>query len=368
MKIVHILHELKFSGAEIMYVDAAPVFQKKGCELLVVASAPQLGDFAPYFERAGYKVFHKPFPRLKNYWGRIKYYKMFVKFIKDEDIDVVHIHSHGSMWGMSLCAWIANKKSVKTFHAIFPTSWYSYFYHCLLRWSSKKIFKCKFQSIGDSVHDHELNLYANKTTKITNWYGSNRYFPAKEDEKAQVRKELKISENTLVVVSIGGCDQNKRHHDIIKALPLIVDQIPDVLYLHLGKGITEEEEKKLSFDKGIEKHIRFCGNQRDVRKYLIASDFYLMTSRSEGLSITTIEALACNIPSILYNVTGLRDFNNNGENSFLIPEDYKVLADKIIFLHNQPGEGVRIANNGKEMVEECYNMEKNALKVYDLYL
>ena len=142
----------------------------------------------------------------------------------------------------------------------------------------------------------------------------------------------------------------------------------NILYLHLGKGETEEEEKKLSEDIGVANYIRFCGNQDNVRKYLIASDIYLMTSRSEGLSITTIEAMACNIPSILYNVRGLRDFNNSGENSFLIPEDYKVLAEKIIFLYNQPEEGARIANNARNMVDECYNMDKNASKVYDLYL
>ena len=44
MKILHILHELKFSGAEIMYVDAAPIFQKLGCELAVVNTAPHLGE------------------------------------------------------------------------------------------------------------------------------------------------------------------------------------------------------------------------------------------------------------------------------------------------------------------------------------
>ena len=82
MKIIHMLHELKFSGAEIMYVDAAPVFQAKGCELTVVAGAPSLGEYAPYFKRAGYKVLHKPFPRLKNYLARLKYYRQFVKFLK----------------------------------------------------------------------------------------------------------------------------------------------------------------------------------------------------------------------------------------------------------------------------------------------
>lgn len=63
MKVIHYLHELKFSGAEIMYVDAAPVFQKLGCELSVVNTANHLGEYASFFEKAGYKVFHRPYPK-----------------------------------------------------------------------------------------------------------------------------------------------------------------------------------------------------------------------------------------------------------------------------------------------------------------
>jgi glycosyltransferase involved in cell wall biosynthesis len=368
MKIVHILHELKFSGAEIMYVDAAPVFQKKGCELTVIAGAPNLGEFAPYFKRAGYEVIHEPYPYLKNYIERLKYYRKFVKYLKEENFDVVHIHSHGSMWGISMCSWIAGKKSVYTFHNVFPTSWYSYFYHYIKRWSAKNIFKCKFQTISDSVYDHELKLYGNKTTKLYNWYGSNRFYPAKKNEKDEVRIELDINDKALVLISIGGCSYTKRHHDIIKAIPHIIQKEPNVLYLHLGGGDTEQEEKELTEELGVTKYVRFCSNQRDVRKYLVASDIYIMPSRHEGISITTIESMACRIPSILYDVPGLRDFNKKGENSFLIPEDYKVLAEKIVFLHNQPDEGLRIANNARKMVNEYYNMEKNALEVYKLYL
>ena len=368
MKIIHILHELKFSGAEIMYVDAASVFQKNGCELLVVATAPQLGVFSSNFEQAGYQVFHKPFPRLINYVARINYYREFVKFIKVENIDVVHIHSHSSMWGMALCAWLAKVKSVKTFHSIFPTNWYSHLYHCLLRWSAKKIFKCKFQSIGNSVHDHELKLYWNKTIMIENWYGSNRYFPAEIEEKKRIRHELNISENAFVLISVGGCDHNKRHHDIIKALTLVIKQIPDIFYLHLGKGETEKEEIELTESLELTENIRFCGNQQNVRKYLVASDVFLMTSRAEGMPITALEAMACNLPSIFYNVTGLRDFNKKGDVSVLISEDYKVLAEEIIYLHNNSEISENIANNATRMVNEYYNMEKNAVEVYNLYL
>lgn len=368
MKVIHILNELKFSGAEIMYVDAAQVFQEKGCDLTVLATASEVGEYAPYFERAGYKIIHIPYPHLKNYGSRLKYYRNFIKLIKDENYDVVHIHSHSAMWGLSLCAWIAGKKSVSTFHAIFHSNWYSYYYHRFLRWSGKKIFKSKFQSIGDSVHDHELKLYGNKTIKLTNWYGSNRFFPADENEKNQVRAELDISANSLVLISVGGCDHNKRHHDIINALAIVFKQIPDILYLHLGSGETEEEEIELARELGVVNHVRFYGKQQDIRKYLIASDIYLMTSYFEGVPITTIESMACKIPAILYDVPGLRDFNKKGNNSILIPQDYRILADKIIYLFTNPDIRRELANNARKMVNEYYDMDKNASKIYELYL
>lgn len=367
MKVIHILNSLKFSGAEIMYVDAAPIFQRKGCELTVMATAIELGEYSPYFESAGFQVIHQPMPSIKNYFSRIKFYVQVIKMFKKEKFQVVHVHSSQAMWGMAMCAWLANIRSVYTFHNVFQTRFFTYPYHCLLRWSAKSIFKCQFQTISDSVFEHELKLYHNKTTKVYNWYGNSRYFPAMEGEKEAVRKVLNISNETFVLISIGGCSTVKRHSDIIQALPLILREIPDCLYLHLGKGETESDEMQLVKDLGLEFQVRFCENQTDVRKYLIASDIYLMTSRFEGISITTIEAMACEIPSILYDVPGLRDFNKQGDNSILISEDYKLLAEKVIYLKENPQKVIDVVKSAKFFVDNSFNMNTNVDEIFKLY-
>ena len=367
MKVIHILNELKFSGAEIMYVDAAPIFQRKGCELTVMATATELGAYAPYFERAGFQIIHQPMPILKNYFSRIEFYVQVIKLFKKEKFQVVHIHRSNAMWGFALCAWLVNTKSVYTFHSVFPTRFFTYPYHYLLRWSAKTIFKCQFQTISDSVFEHELKLYHNKTTKVYNWYGSNRYFPAIEGEKDAVRKALNISNETFVLISIGGCSSGKRHSDIIQALPLILKEIPDCLYLHLGKGETESDEMQLVKDLGLESQVRFCDNQTDVRQYLIASDVYLMTSRFEGISLTTIEAMACKIPCVLYDVLGLRDFNREGENSILIPEDCNLLAEKVIAVARKPTEAKEMVIRAKNFVDDKFSIEKNTTQIFELY-
>lgn len=365
MKVLHILNELKFSGAEIMYVDAAPVFHKLGCELAVVNTAPHLGEYASHFEKAGYKVYHWSYP--KSYVQRWQYYKKVVAFLKHERYDVVHIHSSALKWGMSYCAWAAGCRAVYTFHNVFHSHWYTYLYHWWLRWSAKHLFHCTFQTISDSVYENEKNYYHNKTIKIYNWYGSNRFFPAKEGEKEIIRNELNILPHALVIISVGGCSPIKRHSDIIKALPEIIAKCPETIYLHLGEGTSSQEEKDLAASLGVARNVRFCGNQEDVRKFLIASDIYVMPSRFEGISITTIEAMACKIPAILYNVPGLKDFNKEKECALIVPEDYHALGEKIIELYQNKSKQKFLISNAKTLVDTNYYMENNVKRIYELY-
>ena len=118
---------------------------------------------------------------------------------------------------------------------------------------------------------------------------------------------------------------------------------------------------------GVLENVRFCGNQKDVRKYLVASDIYVMTSKFEGIPITTIEAMASGVPAILYDVPGLRDFNAERECAELIPEDYGLLAKEIIALSQDKRLQSELTANAQALVNEKYNMRTNAQKIYELY-
>lgn len=366
MKILHVLNELKFSGAEIMYVDAASYFQALGTELSVVATGNEQGEYASYFKKAKYTVYHMPYPNSGIVRKWIFYHK-FIKFLEQNHFDVVHIHRAELRWGISYCAWRAKCKSIYTFHNVFKSNWYSYLFHRWNRWSAKHMFGCKFQTISNSVYTNELKYYHNPTSLVFNWYGSNRFFPAREGEKKEIRRLLNLSQHALVLISVGGCSPIKRHTDIIKALPEIILKFPDTVYLHLGSGTSLNEEIELAQRLNVSAHIRFCGNQSDVRKYLIASDIYLMTSLFEGIPITTIECLACGTPAILYDVPGLRDFNQEKECSVLINEDYHLLADTVLSLLNDPIKQQDLIRNGLDLVHSKYDMKKNASEIYKLY-
>ena len=118
---------------------------------------------------------------------------------------------------------------------------------------------------------------------------------------------------------------------------------------------------------GVSGHVRFCGNQRDVRHYLIAADIYVMTSKHEGISLTTIEAMGTGIPAVLYDVPGLRDFNRESECAVIIPEDVDKLADAIVALCDDRQKQATLRTRAKEFVDTYFNMETNARRIYELY-
>lgn len=185
-----------------MYVDAAPEFQALDCDLFVVNTSAELGEYAQTFKEAGYKVFHFPYPG--NFVKKWKYYYVMTKLVKKYHIDVIHIHRSDMKWGMAFVAKMAGVKSVYTIHNCFVSRFFTKPCHIWLRWSAIHLLGCKFQSISDSVYDNERAYYHTATTLIYNWYGNKRFFPATNEERLSVRKELGIKANTLAIVSVGG--------------------------------------------------------------------------------------------------------------------------------------------------------------------
>jgi len=368
MKVLHVFNEIKYSGAEIMYADAAPLFQENGVEMIALSTGQRIGEFLDQFESANIKVYHRPLINgLRNPIKLFIYFKGIFDFVKIEEMDVIHIHRDSYYWFFSLVGFLNGIRTIRTVHNVFKNRKITWVKAVLERFIARKIFGLIFQTIGDSVYLNERNYYKNPSIKINNWYNTDKFFPATtEREKNQLRAKLNISTDALVVISTGGCSHVKNHHDIIKAVQE-VNKITNCIFLHLGTGVTENEEVSLTEELGISNKIRFLGNQTNVREYLIAADIYIMSSRFEGLSIASIEAMACGLPSVLYNVPGLRDLITDDDNGALIKPDYQVLSEKILFFYNSPYIRNQRGENARKFVGENFNMNKSVKSIIDLY-
>ena len=368
MRVLHLFNEIKFSGAEVMYLNAAALMRDKGVEMLVCSTNSSIGDFAEQFVNANIEVCHKPINFTPLSVSGVIFYINFYKFLIVRKISVLHIH-RSDLSFVAFIAKLAGVRCVKTQHATFRNPFLTRPYQIFLRFLLRTVCKVTYQSIGSTVYNNELVQYKNASVKVNNWYDSTRFYPkAGHNEPEELRRKLCLPEGSFIIISTGSCSTIKNHFEIIDALALLRTK-GAFFYVHLGSGSCETAERNHAKNLGLEDDILFLGNRLNVREYLVASDVFVMTSRFEGLGNAALEAMACKIPALLYNVPGLRDLINNDDNGYLIEPNSSSLAEKLAELRDSPSDSIKNkVESGYSFVTNNFSMKANVSKIFSLYV
>jgi len=363
MKILHILNEIKFSGAEVMLRIAAPTFIKNGFNLHVLSTGDDIGNYANILETAGYTVHHISFKKSP------KYFIALYRFLLKKEFDVVHIHPERAFFWHALVAKVAGAKTIiRTVHNVFLFSGFLKLKRTLQRFVASQVLGVKFISIGSSVAEVEKKVFHNRTRLIPNWTEQSRFLPAQDDdERNKSRDKFGISPSDVVVASVGSCYEVKNHKAIIAAVAKVQKGLKNITYLHVGEGPILQEEINFAAANGISEITRFLGQMKDVREALIASDIFVMASNYEGLPISSLEAMSCGLPIVNYDVYGLKDVVKNGKNGFLVEPNSTALAKAIKELAVDEGLRKRMGVEARDSMLREFNMEESLEKLIKLY-
>jgi glycosyltransferase involved in cell wall biosynthesis len=362
-KVLHILNDIQFSGAEVMLQLAAASFQQKGIQLHALSTGHEIGNYSEILSKSGYIIHHIPFGK------SFSFFKKLYQFLKKEQFDVVHLHTERGFLLYGIITRLAGVKSVvRTVHNVFIYRGLLRTKKILERMIARRLADVQFLSIGASVNEVEEKHLFNKTIIVPNWVDQHKFRPANDDmEKVALRAKLHIADNEFVIVSVGSCSEIKNHHDILRAVAKIYEHYPHILYLHVGKGDLHETEQAFATDLGIRDRVRFMGQLENIREILIASDVFVMSSRHEGLPISLLEALSCGVPSVAYNAHGIKDLVDDGENGFLTDCNYTSLVNAIMILMADQPLRKRMSEKALEKINLEYDMVKSLEKLVKLY-
>ena len=111
----------------------------------------------------------------------------------------------------------------------------------------------------------------------------------------------------------------KRIDVFLQAVKNVAEKIPDVRAVIVGDGKLRDELHSLSMDLGIDSNVSFIGYQDDIENWLCKSKVFVLTSDSEGLSLSMMEAMMCGLPAVVSNVGDLADLVEDGINGYLVP-------------------------------------------------
>jgi len=157
---------------------------------------------------------------------------------------------------------------------------------------------------------------------------------------------------------------------LLLAAKLILSKAKDVVFIIGGDGPFLNYHKQLARRLNISSNVIFTGKiaSRDLPLFYVASDIIVVPSLQETWGLVATEAMACGKPVVASNVGGLPDQIIDGYNGFLVhPRDPEALANKILYLLENPLEARKMGSNGRRLAVERFDIEKRVDKIVNLY-
>jgi glycosyltransferase involved in cell wall biosynthesis len=359
MKVLHVLNELRFSGAEIMLKTASSFWQNEDINLEILSKGSEAGEYRSILENCGYKTWHIP------YKNTVNFIKKYRSLISKRDYDVVHIHTE------HLNFWVGFVSMVEGVTAVIRTV-HNAFLHGgktrLKRVVQRGILRAmgvEHVSIGKTVETTERKFLYNPTRRIPNWYDSDRIVPPDSSERCQARQEFGLSSDEFVIVSVGNCSKRKNHTAIFRALSELQDS--NITYLHVGEEKEGYPERNLASKLGVRNQVQFLGLVEEVGQVLHAGDVYIMPSFREGASIAVREAMGSGLVCILSDVPGLRD-HKDLDGVFMTGTQPDALSSSIEHVRSIPKEErLRLGRKLSKEARERYGIRQGAQQYAKLY-
>lgn len=162
-----------------------------------------------------------------------------------------------------------------------------------------------------------------------------------------------------VIGALGPLEKFKGHHFLIEAMKSILMRGYEAHCLIVGSGPEERNLRRQARNLLIEKNVTFVPQAAHFAQYFRAFDIFAMPSVREGLGISILESMAMGRPVVASGVGGVYQVVTDGETGLLVPkEDADALAEKIIYLLDNPEVGQQLAERAQTVVREKFSLGK----------
>lgn len=170
------------------------------------------------------------------------------------------------------------------------------------------------------------------------------------------------------VVHIARLNAIKDQTTLLRAARLVLDHHPTFRLELVGDGERRKELEHLTAELGLGNAVRFHGSQADVRPFLAGADAFVLSSVSEGIALTLLEAMAAGLPVVATDVGGNREVVIPGETGFLVPaRDPVALARALITLLSDPPRAARFGAAGRARVLTNFALDRAVAAYETLY-
>lgn len=287
-----------------------------------------------------------------------RYLLKLIKLIRREKVDIIQSHLLGSNVYTCLAGLLTRTPVIATFHGavdIGENERFKGVKFSLINSGAKYVVAVSSSLKNNIVNRVRINEAS--ICVIHNGIDINEFIGSKNNN---LREKLGLCETDLIVGSLGNIRPAKGYDVLMRAAAVLKDRNQNFKFVIAGQGSGALYEKllKLRRDLDLEKTVHFLGFVDDAADFLKNLDIFLLSSSSEGFSISTIQAMACGLPVVVTRSGGPEEIVTHGVNGWIIEaNDSNAIADGLAILASKPELVTKLGSKAAEKVEKAFNVD-----------
>ena len=350
LRVAHVTLGLDVGGQEKLLVELARHGDRSRFALTIVSLTGR-GKLADTLETLGCRVVtldEPPGLRPGMIW-RLR------RLFRAERFDVVQTHDDKPLIYGAPAAWFAGVPCrVHTQHHG-RIAQFSRRQRWLMRWASRLVNPFVCVSHDSAKYAAEEGVWPGRLRVIWNGIDLDRFPPCGPQPDGPA-------------VTVARLSPEKDVQTLLSAMWPVVDAMPGFRLDIAGEGPCREELVRLTGELRLGEHVRFLGEVHDVSGLLRRACMFILPSRSEGISLTILEAMASGLPVVATEVGGNPEVIEAGRSGLLVPAgDPAALARAVLHLAANSEEAQRMGHAARHRVEKHFDVRKMVAHTEALY-
>jgi glycosyltransferase involved in cell wall biosynthesis len=201
----------------------------------------------------------------------------------------------------------------------------------------------------------EEGWQAHEVVVIPNGVDLQRFTP----EGGNLREQWGLSPNTPAFGVVAGLRPEKNLFRFLRVAQQVLSALVEARAFVVGDGELRHDLETSSQQMQCASRIVFTGALHDIPAVWRSLDVAVLTSDTEVLPMTLIEAAACAVPAVSTDVGAVRDVVLDGQTGFVVPvEDEDTLAERILYLLRHPEERRAMGRRAREHAEAHFDLRQ----------
>lgn len=352
MKIAHIVDSMEVGGAETLVSQMCRAQREQGHEPRVYAVL-SLGPLGERMQREGYFVQANVARHLTDAT------RNFLRIFKEWQPDVVHLHNPTPTVYAAMAAKLAGVPSIVSTR------------HSLVARPRRLIVELKYAfavcfcdwivGICDATVANLKSIHSVPASKIVRVYNG-------AEPLLRVPRQQWPPKAGFTLIYVGRLEPVKNHALLLRAFCAALSQRPELRLWMVGDGSERKMLENLAAELKIQSQVTFWGQQLDVTPFYSAADAFIMSSSSEGLPMSLLQAFSVGVPAIVTDVGGMAEVVRLVQAGYMVStSDPAAMSDAILRLASSDAEREIFSMNAIAAFQSRFTLQTMVDAYMDLY-